>query len=469
MLRGFLLVGALGLVALVATGCGDEGGADACGDVACLHQALSEAAPGDTVWVSDGLFEGNFTLPAGVILSGEGSDRTTLAFQGDAPVVEVLAGDGHATELGGIRVEGGAGGGLRCQGDCEIDGTRLVLSDVDVSVEGGVGLQVSGVCSVQADGVRFAGNIDETNRDGIPVEPDQARFAAVGIALVSVGQANLTQLEATGFAAFGVVLLDTPATWDGGEVYRGVGTGVQVGGPVTVTLKNLSIHDVWMGATPFGYGIVASDGAHLVTEQVIAENNDNAGLLMDNASGEHTDSRFRSNHRGVWIQTCTTPPPGKDRVVVFRGDATELSDNLGVGVGIHGSSGVTVSGGIIRGTSKMQMATQAGGEAPIGDGIDIYASGDLIFEDLAIEDNQRAGVAVDCGGADSLDITFTDVSISGGGERGFSVANGTVSSAPEVTTEALRQADLAGEPLDVAADLGAEGVPAPDAIIDIDY
>ena len=108
----------------------------------------------------------------------------------------------------------------------------------------------------------------------------------------------------------------------------------------------------------------------------------------------------------------------------------------------------------------------------IGDAIEITYSDELAFKDLVLDNNTRAGVVVDGRDADGnaghqTNVVFENVKISGDGERGFATQHGTATSAPEVITPGLQDADLLGGELDVARGLGVGNVPAPDNIIDI--
>jgi hypothetical protein len=478
MYRGVLTAffAVLGLWAFASCGSDENDNGGACSDEACLHEQLSEASPGDTVELKAGTFEGSFSLPAGVTLKGAGSGSTTLKFLGEGPVLEAPTAGGGTTKIQGLTIEAGAGGGISSEGSCSGGTDALELKDLSIASTGGVGLQVWEACSVKADNVDFTGNVDSENKNGIPVDPDKTRYAVVGMALVKVGQADLTQVTATGFAAYGVVLYETTTVWDGGEVQELVGTGIQAdggsadAGEVVVTLRNLTVHHVWKGATPYGFGVVASNGVHLVTENVTIENNDTAGLMMDNATGDHKDSKIRSNkNRGVWLQHCNLPRAGETQTVIIHGQNTDLDENHGVAVGIYKSKNVSISDGHINNTHKTIMPTESGGDTQIGDAIEIFESDQLTFTDLTLDNNERAGIVLDGGTLATTNVTFTNVQISGEGDRGFVHQNTTPTSSPEVVTEALRQADLDGGPLDVATNFGIENLPSPKDIIEIDH
>jgi hypothetical protein len=458
------------LLSGLTVACGDDGGsAEVASDAAALHKALEGAGSGDIVQLGAGSFEGSFVVPAGVTLAGDPGGGSILKFSGEGPVLEVPTAAGSTTVVKNLAVEGGTGGGIEADG-----GGAIRLDDVQVTVSGAVGVKLEALSQVTVQDLDITGNVTEAEKDGIPVDPDPQRYAVVGLALVQVGQADLGNLTAQGFAAYGVILYESPSTWDGGEVHHLVGTGIQAAGAVEVTLKNLNVHHVWQGATPFGYGVVASHEVNLVTENLTIEDNGLAGILIDHATGTHIDIKVKRNgNRGIWIQHCTP----KDRLagsaaVTFQGTGNHLDDNAGVGFGVFQSQGISLQNAQINNTKKITMVALGAGEAQIGDGIEIIGSDDLEFSDVTLDNNERAGVVVD-GRTPELPesdttVDFVNVEISGDGDRGFASQNGTASSSPTVTTPALQQADELGGFLDVAAGLDAANIPAPDAIIDID-
>jgi hypothetical protein len=457
------------LLCMAIVGCGEDDGASVVADAAALHEALEKAGSGDTVRLEAGNFEGSFNIPAGVSLIGDAGGGSVLSFQGEGPVLEVPTEAGKTTLIQDLTVEGGASGGLNADG-----GGNLEISDLQVSVSGSVGVMVKGLASLTVANLDLTGNVTEADKDGVPIDPDPDRYAIVGLALVKVGQADISQVTAQGFAAYGVVLYESPTVWDGGEVHHLVGTGIQAAGPVEVTLKNLRVHHIWQGATPFGYGIVASHEVHLVTESVTVEDSGLAGMLMDHATGLHTDIKIsRSGSRGIWIQHCKPKTKVLDATAVeFTGLENQLDDIRGVAFGVFMSEGISLSNAQINETKKITMAALGAGEAEIGDGIELIGSNNLEFNDVTLNNNERAGVVVD-GRTEELNesdttVAFNNVEISGDGDRGFAEQNGTATSAPEVVTPALQQADAAGGFLDVAAGLDVTNLPDPEGYIDID-
>ena len=460
------ILSALTAAALALAACSDDG-AKTCTDADCLTSALADAKSGSTVEVGSGTIEGNFTVPAGVTLAGAGSGSTVLKSAGAGPVLEVTTG-ATATTIRDLSVEGGSTGGIYVSGD-----GALTLRDLSVSVTGGFCVKVVEIGSLTAENLALSGNVTQDVQGTIQAKPNGDLWALAGLAAVKVGQADLKNVDATGFASCGVLLHRTPTVWDGGEMREMVGSGVHVDGQAAVTLKNVSSHDIWGGATPFGYGLVASNQAEVNTEGMVAKDNFVAGMLFDHATGEHVDAVVTGNQsRGVWIQHCGQAGGGPS--VVFSGAATDLDDNQGVAFGVYHSVGVSLAGAHIGGTQGANHIPygQETGMVQIGDAIEITYSDELTFTDLVLDNNTRAGVVID--GRDEqgaaghqTNVTFTNVKISGDGQRGFANQHGTTTSEPEVITPALQEADALGGILDVARGLGVGNVPAPDNIIDV--
>jgi hypothetical protein len=462
-MKRFLFV--LMTVAVAFAACGDDGD-KICADANCLKGALQNASSGSTVRVEAGILEGNVVVPAGVTLRGAGADSTILKSSGAGPVLEVTA-DGSGTSIRDLSVEGGKDGGIKVTGTGE-----LSLSDLSVSVTGGIAVEVEGVDLLSAERLYLSGNVTEEVKDGIPPERENIRHALAGMTLKELGGAEFDSITVNGFASAGVFAYKTPVAWEAGELHHLVGSGFYTTGDAEVSLHNVIAHHVWGGATPFGYGIIVTDGAHLVAGGVETRDNEVAGVLFDHATGELTDAIVTGNgKRGVWIQFCD-PTGAGGRAVVFSGSATSLDGNYGVAFGVFHSTGVDLRDAHVNDTQFVDHIPygQETGPVPVADAIEAIGSDDLLFENLVIHNNLRAGVVVD-GRRDEQEhdttVTFTNVKISGAGQRGYAQQHGAASSSPEVTEESLRLADEQGGLLEVVKDLDITRIPDPENIIDI--
>lgn len=466
---GVVLVAA---VLVVACGGGGGTGEKVCGDAACLWQALDEFTARDggttTIRLEPGSFEGTFEIPGGVTLVGAGPS-SELAWTGEGPAV-VVPGSAGETVLRDLGIRAGAGGGILAGPKQGAAPGGLTLQGVTVDVTGRIGVAARNMACFRAEDLELVGNVTEQDEGGIGQDASKERWAISGLAIWNVGQADLTDIDVHGFALSGVEINASTAMWDGGELRALVGSAVHVSGGAEATVQNLLIHDIWDGQTRYGYGLVASEAAHLVTGGVTIHDNEQAGILVHEATGEFDGLDVRGNQgRGVWIQHCHGD--GTVRAVTVR-NAT-LADNLGVAFGVFQSRDILLEDGRLDSTRKQPMRLYIDqGTEDIGDGIEVVASTELTFKRLTLDSNARAGVVVDGRNVDGdVQVSFDDVTISGNGERGFAVQHGEATGAPEVTDPGLQQADAealaAGTTLGVAADL--TDIPPPVDIIIIDH
>jgi len=471
-LTGVGLFAAVFALLLLSGACSDEDDDRAvCTDSTCLTETLAGATPGTTIDLAAGTFEGSFVAPSGVTLIGAGPEATTIRASGDAAAVTVAAGPGTTT-IANLAVEGAEDGGIRAVGD---GSGGLVLTDVTVSAAGWVAVFVQKLASFTAARVELSGNLTTDEFSGISIRPDGEKWALAGMVMHQIGEAELSEIDATLFAMYGVVAEATPVTWTGGEIHDIVATGIYIGGPYEVSLNDLESHHIAAGATPYGYGIVATNGVHLVTNGVNLHDNAIAGMVIDHSTGDHADADINSNgSRGLWIQFCGTEG-AQETAVTVHGANTVLDNNKGVTFGAYQSHGISLSDATISNTQTAPMvaADSEIGLVEVGDGINGINSNGLVFTDLNIENSIRAGVLLDGSGLITLlapgdppvlDVTFTNVTVSGdAGERGFVVQNATVESTPEVSA-ALQAKDQVGTDLDIVKELTTDKVPDPQDI-----
>ncbi len=426
-----------------------------CADAECLTIALADASVGQTIRLEPGTITGNFVVPGGVNLQGAG-DGVSIIDSNDFDPVLTIAADASGTVVADLEIQGGPGGGIRATGDRD-----LTITNLTVSATGNGAVIIGGLASFTADGLTVTGNVEETDFGGITTTVDPETFTLVGLLISEVGAVDLTDVEASGFASYGVMILQSPTTWTNGDVHDGVGTGVWVGGDVEVSLTNVSSHDIAVGATPYGYGVVAANGVNLETDEMVARDNGLAGVLMDHAIGRHLNPTVSGNrYRGMWIQYCEGATPEVVAVEVSGGGAA-LTNNFGVALGVYQSRGISITDTELSGTKNAPMMS-FGSETQlteIGDGVMIIDSNDLVFHGLVIDSNDRAGFVLDGnpglvgGPIPAIDAIFDNVQISGAGERGFVLQNATVISEPSVITTSLQTADALGGDVEVANQL----------------
>lgn len=438
-------------------------GGSACDNAECLTASLAEATAGTRIELTEGTFTGSFVVRAGVTVTGAGAGVSIIDSNGYDPGLVIQTGT-SVTTIENLGITAGPKGGIFANG-----GGDLTLNEVAVSAVGGVGFRAEGLSSLSIKALELSGNVAASQFGTITLNPDPNDFAVAGLVIRSTGNAALDDITATGFAAYGALIEDTPTTWNDGEVHGVVGTGIYISGSVEATFTGVNVHDVADGATPFGYGIVATGGVHLVTDGLSAKDNRVAGVLMDHATGQHTNVAITGNgSRGIWIQYCaaTTERPV---AVELSGSATTLDGNKGIAFGVYQSTGVSLLGGYLGQTGIISIVEygSAGGRVDMGDGVQIIDSNGLVFRDLLIENNERAGLILDgdpdfAGGTlPSIDILFDNVTIDGTGDRGFVLQNGTSASTPDVVSTSLQAADTAGGDLAVAKQLAPGDLPSP--------
>ena len=307
----------------------------------------------------------------------------------------------------------------------------------------------------------------------ITVNPDtESKYSLIGIALSKVENANINNLKSSGFASSVVQIIDSNTIITNGEISKSLSTGVLISDKAEVTLKNMNISSIYSGATPYGYGVVVKENAHLITENVELSNNKMAGMLIDHATGHHKDLLIDKNiNRGVWMQFCEARTGfNNDLAVAFEGANTTFSNNQGISFGAYKSKGINVDSATITDTSKLQMVAEGTvtGLEEIGEGIEILASSNVKLKDMVIFNSERIGVVVDFDpemqdiqdNLPMMDVVFDNVIIDGVGDRGFSEQRGRIDQGPVVIPESLIEADAVGGLLNTVKPLLIDNLPS---------
>ena len=424
--------------------------------------ALDQAKSGQIIKIEKGTYEGSFEIPQGIQIDGAGRNETIFKAKDDNPVLTVNTGT-TLTTIMGFSIEADINGGIITKGTGD-----FTITEVEVSTQGSYGVKISDLNNVIINGLYLRGNVTEEDSYTITPSPDETEYSISGLSLINLNSAQLNQVKAVKFASYGVIIIDSEVLWDNGEIFNTVATGIFVGGENTVTISNVSVYDVKKGITPYGYGIVATENATLITDNLTLKNNGLAGILMDHAFGQHSNLKILENkNRGIWIQFCKPKDETNDMAVTILGTETLMSDNFGIAFGVFESKGIEMTGGEINNTSKTPVITYNDdvGLTDIGDAMEILKSDVLKFKDITLNNNERAGIVLD-GDMDllnsnenelpKLNVTFENVSIGGIGERGFSLQNAQIDMHPDVTSQALIDADTIGESLFVAKEIDVE-------------
>ncbi len=420
------------LCGLAIHGCGGADSASHC-DADDLRGALEDASAGDTVRAGACEIEGAFVVRDGVTLAGEG-EVSRLVAPTDAIALVLEAGGAETTVTGlTIVVPAGARGGVVARGDGS--GAAAVRA-VRIDAATGTALGVERVASFVAEGVTLVGPVTaETSADacfedlctpgeaGLPreerscstIEELRACTATHGMVLVDVQSATLTDVQASGFALFGALLLDSTTTWHGGGVSDNLTTGLMVhGGSATLDGLELAGTIAGLRLVPAYAGVFAG-GADVTTTGLTVADNENFGLLQDQATARHLDLVATDNRlAALWVQSSSS--------FELRGAGTRLSGNTLAGRVALDASDVTVAGDgpdeqalAIESTAGFAWPYDDLSQPTVGDGIQLLRTTEGVHvENVRLDDNARVGVLVDVGGGSIDDVTLNEV-----------VANGT--------------------------------------------
>lgn len=441
-------VWAVALVTAAATAaCGEDERTGLC-EAGALEAALADADPGDTVQLGACRIEGHFEVPAGVTLAGRGTQDTILVGPDGEVALDVAAGAG-LTVVRALGVES-TRVGVRLH---EAGAARV--EDVTVTAARGVALGADGVLSLQVDGVRLRGPMtpDLARRTTSPPTSDDT--ATFGMALVEVGDAQLTDVELTGFAAWAFLGIDTETTWTGGRVATNLGVGIQVQGG-SATLDGVEIVETLQGSLVApSMAFVAAAGAVADTTGLAIRDGDNFGLVVASASGTHSDLVVQDGgDAAVWLQSV-------DGVSLA---GAEILDNAFAGVIALESTGVELADVDIERTAILTSVGGIQGHLDVGDGIQLVGTDAQVMR-ATLVGNERVGLIVDLAAGDGSGLTFEDVDVTADGEAyGAVIQNGTATDdwdggvVRHGDADANDAAFADGDPLPVAE--GLEDVPS---------
>lgn len=375
---------------LLATGCTLEDSAEeptggtpyvpmSC-STAEVQRKLDAARPGDAVALECAV-EGTLTVPAGVILSGNGAAaRGTITAPKGAPAVVLVPSTtpGQPTTLGNLDINTAEGtAGVLAQGEGEI-----ALMGVTVTAQLGIGVGLEDLTLATLEDTTLKGPIASPD-DAMHVLKDSTpdQIATHGLVMVGVAQAGLRNVSTAGFGGYGALFVRSQVSWGEGGASDNVGVGVMaVGG--AVLLENLEICRTLRG----GYTLPVYGGA-FVSEEVALEDpaletdgpsvglfgvtacdNDNVGLLY--ADGQHLEV-----------------------------DGSTVTGNAFAGLAIVDASNVSVTESSFRDTRLLTLPLGVeDAMVTAGDGVQIVHSPvGLSFAGSGSLTNERGGLLVDIG------------------------------------------------------------------------
>lgn len=363
-----------------------------------LEAALLEATVGDVVEVGSCEVRGDFVVPPGVRLEGQGADRTSLVGVSGGAALTLVPGDDR-TSLAHLAIESDGCAAVLASG-----AGAVAIEDVVVRVRGGVGLALERGVDAEVTGTSVEGPVTPENAERIA--PDRPGAATVGLFAADALLA-LEGVDVHGFAAAGAVLLASQTSWEGGLVDENLGLGLLVQGG-DARLASLEIAHTLRGSllAP-AFGAVLNGGATVSSQALTIRDGEGPGLLATHASGRHAALEVIGNADvGVWLS-------GASALSIEGG---RIADNALAGVVVQGSHDVTLRDLVVERTAWAATIVDGLGRQDIADGIELIDSTDgIVLERVSLRDHPRAGAVLDLHGGDGSGIELRDVEASGEG------------------------------------------------------
>ncbi len=380
-------------VVLTVAGCGTSGAPEIC-DATELDARLSSASPGDTIRLGECRVSGTFTVPSGVTLQGAGTGSSVLVAPAGERGVVLVPGESESV-LRDMTIEASGLAGLFGTG-----AGSVMVERVEVLASAGTGVGFDDLDSVTLSDVSITGPLTTASR--LPSKPSPTKTALYGLVLRRVMNASLSKVDVRGFAAFGVLALDSNVRWTEGSASQNRSVGLMMSGG-SADLTGVEISETFAGGALLPpYSGVFSAGATVSTEELVVSNSEGHGLIHDAVAAIHADLVATDNEKSaVWVQ----------RVDGFElsGSGTRLLRNaFGAFVG-RSSVNITIADARID-----ETRTSEG----FADGIHLVDSAvGLTLRRLTLTNNERIGVLADIRGSSSERLVVEGVTVSGVGSQ----------------------------------------------------
>jgi hypothetical protein len=350
---------------------------------AALAAALQKARSGDTIHIGHCTLTGSFTVPAGVVLTGDGEAASIINAPADHPALVLVPGTA-ATEISQLGVSSKARVAVLARGS-----GRATIRDVHVAVSLGIGLGVEAADALTLQDVTVQGPVTAANVNGLPSSLTSTESATYGVVMVHVASAQITNLVTNGFAEGGALFSACTLAWQGGNASSNLGLGVYVEGG-SATLTGVEIADTLQGLRLIpAYGAVFTQNATIETQHLSVHEGQGYGILHDTGSGKHIDLDVENNtDAAVWVQ-------GVDSIEVTG----TISRNGFAGVVAVDARSVSIHDAMIDQTKKSLRVLEETGSIEVGDGVQLVRSMlDAHLSQLSLTNNGRVGVLCDLGG-----------------------------------------------------------------------
>ena len=328
--------------------------------------------------------DGDFTIDRPLAIAGEGS---TSELRGNLTITT----EGRVS-LSDLSISSPSRAAILARGG------NLVLSNVDIRMELGVGVALEDVQAELTD-VSIDGSIDPSNPPALPIDFGIGDAATHGV-VARGGTIALTNVAISGTAAAAALFADSSVQWTGGRIFDALAIGI-LGEGGTVAIDGAEIDGIVQGfelapaygAVFFGAGTYSTDAVHVTGTQGI-------GIAQIGSNATHADLEADANSvAGVWVE---------------RGDVEltgALHDNLFSAFVAVETGRIDVHDAAIDRTAKRVRQVEITGRIEVGDGIQVVSpSIDTTIRGVTMSGNERAGLLLDLP-AQHGTITLTSIDI----------------------------------------------------------
>lgn len=427
----------------------------------CLLATVAVAACGsddeqdqqDTVILGDGV-HGPQRVPAGGTLEGEHADQAYVESNEAGAAVVVDTAPGQTTVVRGINIYANGGVGILVRG-----GGRFVGENINVTCGVGVCVAAEGQSDIDLSQVNIQGTITQEVVPNLvfPLKAEEAPI--IGLAMSDVGDANLSEVQISGFGGFGMIALESRINWSGGGVSRNVGVGyIQQGGDVT--FEGVNVEETWkgqIGNAISSFGVVLSGQGALHTTSLRVVNNEGFGIVQDDARSDHTSLVVSDNDDvGFWLQNASGTAAAPS--LRIHGTGNLLERNRGGGVFALRSGGIDLEGMRAADAVIKEIATSDTGLAQMADGVQINEpAGDIRLASLDLDNNARIGLLLSGAVPSGATVDIGGVNVTGEGEYGMIPQDGFP---PPNAGEVTRTSDLEAKDAAASGALPLAGIKA---------
>ena len=406
-------------------------GATASGDGSAAHpfstieEGVKRATAGDCIALAAGSYTGT-TLKAGVSLLGAGARHVTISSSDAGRPALALDGGADALLRGFTLSSAGVGLSVRGTQGTTIDQVRLEAAQ-------GVGIEGRDAKQLVIQNTRIeklgpastgggdAGHDAGAGDAGAPASTDHG----IGVLLARGTTATLTGCAVQDCATQGILvdesdlILEKSAVSSSGlfgvVVQCATGCGGLTGSRITgtmitasqgigllVTGAKLEATDNDIGdtrhAAGFARGVQIQGGAAVVLRGNRVHHGVGQGIVLDSVTGTLEQNTVEGNQeRGIWLQHISSPG--------LKLTQNTITANERAGLGATDSTAVTITGGRIEGTKKLDVMLQ-GKTGKVGDGIQVLGQSDVQISGVTLKDNERIGLIIDNARASASNTTI---------------------------------------------------------------